>query len=65
MNETWLPIIFFLIFYIFDFYKTRKGILPDASNEGNPLTAYLHRRGNRAFFWMHALYGLVITLIIF
>lgn len=64
MNQTWLLIIIFWIFYIFDFYKTRKGILPDTSNEGNPLTAYLYRRGGQVFFWIHALYGLIITLII-
>ena len=60
-----LPTILFWIFFTLDLYKTQKGILPNASNEGNPITRYLYKR---SLIWLHyfvnLFYGVVITLLI-
>jgi len=65
MYHLLLPTILFLIFFIADWYNTQKGILPDASNEGNPITKYLHRKAPRwLFHGLHAFYGIAIASLI-
>ena len=64
MNNVF-PIILFLIFFLADCYKTKKGILPDARNEGNPITGYLYRNtSRRVFSVVHICYSIVITILI-
>ena len=64
MNYVWIPIILFWIFFSLDLYKTRKGILPDASNEGNPLARYLYQKTSP---WLnnlvHILYLVAVTVL--
>ena len=65
MSDILLPITLFLIFYTADWYKTQKGILPDASNEGNPITRYLYRKVSRwLFHGAHIFYGIAMIILI-
>lgn len=65
MKDILLASALFWIFYILDWYKTKKGILPDASNEGNPITRYLFRKIPK---WLHdslnLFYGAAVTIVI-
>ena len=65
MSDLLLPTALFWILFIADWYKTSKGLLPDVSNEGNPVTGYLYRKAPRWLFHrIHILYGIAITILI-
>ncbi len=61
MKEIILPLILFWVFYVLDLYKTRKGIAPDAHNEGNPIGRFLFQKTPR---WLHNLINIVYAIVI-
>lgn len=60
------PLMLFYLFHVLDLYKTRQGILPDASNEANPLGRFLHRNvpGGLHNNLVGLLYMLAVTLFV-
>ena len=62
----YFPLVFYYIFYLFDLYKTHKGILANASNEVNPLAKYLFKNVSRKFHLIvNILYPILITFLVF
>jgi len=58
---TLIPLALYYLFFFLDAYKTRKGILPDASNEANPFSRYLYRQFPR---WAIALFDIALALFV-
>lgn len=60
------PLTFFYFLHAPDLYKTRQGILPDASNEANPLGGFLHRNvpGGLHNNLVGLVYALAVTFLV-